>query len=426
MIVAFAFISGIYPALLMARGKPVTLLRNSSGSMVGGGSALRRLLVGIQFTLVIVLLLASVVIRQQIDYTRQRGPGYNLDNTLTLSLANPQAANMATLLDEFARVPGVLAVGSGGAGPGRQGIARNPVRSTDGDGTVTEAGMNSANVGPDYFAVMSVPTVAGREFTREVEGTEAREVALGKVLLNASAVQALGFASPRDIVDQLVDIEFGDGSTRSVRVIGVVADTQFTSLMLPPVPEFYLFSAANGFVVVKLQPGADVAAVRAGLEVAWRSIVGDALPFGAGSGELMRQSELRREEFEARLVTGSSVLALVIALLGLYGLVAATVVKRVKEIGVRKVMGADAARIVALLLWQFSKPVLVANLVAWPLGSWAVLRWLERFPFRLDLGVIVVSAFGASVFALLVAWLTMGLLAAHAASEKPVAALRYE
>jgi putative ABC transport system permease protein len=117
---------------------------------------------------------------------------------------------------------------------------------------------------------------------------------------------------------------------------------------------------------------------------------------------------------------------MVIALLGLYGLVAATMVKRVKEIGVRKVMGADRTMIVSLLLWQFSKPVLVANLIAWPLGVWSVMQWLQRFPYQLDMKLIVLSGLAASVSALLIAWLTVGFMAAKAASVKPVQALRYE
>jgi putative ABC transport system permease protein len=136
--------------------------------------------------------------------------------------------------------------------------------------------------------------------------------------------------------------------------------------------------------------------------------------------------QLRREQFEARIVIASAVLAMVIALLGLYALVAATVVKRVKEIGVRKVMGADRMTIVRLLLWQFTKPVVLANLLAWPLGYWAVMQWLQRFPYQIDMQLIVQSGLAASAVALFIAWLTVGFMAAKAASVKPVLALRYE
>jgi putative ABC transport system permease protein len=98
----------------------------------------------------------------------------------------------------------------------------------------------------------------------------------------------------------------------------------------------------------------------------------------------------------------------------------------VKEIGIRKVMGATRAMIVRLFLWQFSKPIAAANLVAWPLGYWAIRQWLQRFPYQLDTVQIVAAGLLASVIALLIAWLTVGLLAARAAGMKSVLALRHE
>src|SRR5690606_13895210 len=126
----------------------------------------------------------------------------------------------------------------------------------------------------------------------------------------------------------------------TMRVIGAVADTQFASVMLPPVPQYYNYFAQNNFLAAKLLPGADRAAVLEGLQAAWSNVV-SSTPFQPTDEAFLTGFQLRREEFEARIVTGSTALAIVIALLGLYGLVAATVVKRVKEIGVRKVMGAE-------------------------------------------------------------------------------------
>jgi putative ABC transport system permease protein len=429
IVALFALVSGLYPALLMARGKPAALLRNGSGAIVGGGSVLRRLLVGIQFTVVIVLLLASAVVRQQIEYTRERGPGYNLTDTVSLRVNEAAAIpKVATLLEEFARVPGVLATSSGSAAPGTSPTVSYPSRTTAPDGAVVEATLSPSSAGAGYFGMMSVPVLAGREFARDLDSAEVPDGATRDVLLNASAVRALGFATPEDALGSLVDVDVGanDGTanTQSLRVIGVIADVLFRSIMVPPRPEYYQYRPNGGFIVVKLQPGADATVVSTALEETWREVVGD-LPFQAsGSWDLVNQ--LRREEFEARLIIGSSVLAMVIALLGLYGLAAASVVKRVKEIGVRKVMGADAMKIVMLLLWQFSQPVVVANLVAWPLGFWVVLQWLERFPYRLDMQVIVLSAVAASALALGIAWLTIGFLAARAADQKPALALRYE
>jgi putative ABC transport system permease protein len=308
------------------------------------------------------------------------------------------------------------------------------VRRVLDDGSVVEAPIQQNSVGTDYFRTLSVPVVAGREFSVEMDGTGvvapgSEPPTLRNILLNVSAAQDLGFSTPEMAMEQLLETDIrtpeGENRVQSLRVIGVVADTQFSSIMLPPVPQYYGLSAQNGFVAVKLAPGTDRAAVTSAMEATWNNVMSSGT-FAPVSPDLLDGNMLRREQFEARVILGSTGLAMIIALLGLYGLVAATVVKRVKEIGVRKVMGADRTTIVSLLLWQFSKPVLVANLIAWPFGFWAITQWLQRFPYQLDTQLIVLSGVGASVAALLIAWLTVGVMAAKAASVKPVLALRYE
>jgi len=204
-----------------------------------------------------------------------------------------------------------------------------------------------------------------------------------------------------------------------------VADIQFSSAMLPPVPTYYAFMQL-GIPVIKAGSQTDLATLTPRLKTVWDAVSNGVVPFLVLDTGSFAAFQLRREEFEARLITGSAVLAIVIALLGLYGLVAATVIKRVKEIGVRKVMGAERKSIVTLFLWQFSKPILVANVLAWPFGFWAIRQWLTRFPYQLDTAMIVASGLAASFIALLIAWLTVGVMAARASSVKPVLALRYE
>jgi putative ABC transport system permease protein len=436
IIAIFTLVSGAYRAYLMVRRKPAALLRNASGAVVASGNFMRRLLVGIQFAIVIMLLVASAVVVQQIEYTRSRNRGYDLENVMGVRVAFDLLAKVPALLTEFEKVQGVDDVAVGNISPGA--IMISPpvvVRFTASNGAVTEASMQASATGVDYFGVMSVPVLAGREFASDIEGLLPQDTApdaapaLMNIVLNDSAARALGFQSPNMAVDSLLEAETrtpdGQPRVQAMRVIGVVADTQFSSAMLPPVPQYYPFSPQNGFVAIKLAAGADPVAVMAGLQAAWTAVMGET-GFTPVPRNVMEFDGLAREEFEERIVIGSTLLAMVIALMGLYGLVAATVVKSVKEIGVRKVMGADRLSIVALLLWQFSKPIVIANLVAWPLGFWGITQWLQRFPYRLDMGVILWSALVASVLALLVAWLTVGLMAAKAASAKPVLALRYE
>lgn len=435
IVAGFTLVSGAYPALLMSKGKPAELLSNSSGVVLASGNGLRRTLVGIQFAIVIMLLLASAVVQQQIRYMQNRDRGFSLDNVVALRMPSFELTlKAAALVTEFARLPGVQAAAAGSVAPGTITIGQPPpVRRTAADGEVIEAAIQGASVGSEYFRALSVPVLAGREFSVAIDGQPPAQgdapPSIRDVMLNLSAAQDLGFSAPEMAIEQLLETESrnqqGELTRQAGRVIGVVADTQFSSVLLPPVPQIYYFSAQAGFVAVKLQPEADVAAVTSALKAVWDSVIGTGA-FSPLSPELMDGNLLRREEFEARIIIGSTMLAMVIALLGLYGLVAATVVKREKEIGVRKVMGADRKSIVALLLWQFSKPVLVANLIAWPLGFWGVRQWLQRFPYQLDTTQIVWAGLTASVVALLIAWLTVGFMAAKAASAKPVLALRNE
>ncbi len=440
MVVVFTFVSSVYPAWLTSQGKPGPLLRNGAGAVVGTGTALRKVLVGLQFAIVVVLLLATAVVRQQIEYTRTRDRGFSLENVIAMRSTVPDAfGKMPAILAEFNKVPGVVKAAVGGIAPGMVMISTgNLVKHTAPDGSVREAALQAAGVGPGYFDAMSVRVLAGREYTEEDAPPPSTPGAppdpnapprIGRVILNEASVRALGFATPEAALDQLLDTELSgfDRQIRkqSFRVIGVVADTQFSSAMLPPIAQYYNFTTGNNFLAVKVAPGEDRSVVTEALKTAWDGIVTGG-PFTPTPADALTGFQLRREEFEARIVTGSTVLAIVIALLGLYGLVAATVTKRTKEIGVRKVMGAERKTIVTLFLWQFSKPIVVANVLAWPLGFWGITQWMQRFPYQLDMAVIVFSGVAASLIAVLIAWLTVGVMAARASSVKPVLALRYE
>lgn len=442
MIVLFTLVSSAYPAWVSSQAKPGPLLRNGAGAVVGTGTGLRKLLVCIQFAIVVVLLLASAAVRQQIEFTRNRDPGYSIENVIGLGISNFDVLpRIGAVVAEFRKLPGVEAVSAGGLMPGTLMITPpTPFRAVV-DGEVRDAAIQQVSASADYFRVMSVRVLAGREFSDELDAPPLPAAATGaasqapagppperKIILNQAAARMLGF-TPEQAVEQLLEAELNnaDRTTRKqpMRVVGVVADTQFASVMLPPDPQVFNYSATNSTVAVKMAPGADRAAVTEAMRAAWDSVI-------PGSPMLIQDFvartafQLRREEFEAGMVTGSTALAIVIALLGLYGLVAATVVKRVKEIGVRKVMGAERKSIVGLFLWQFSQPIVLANVIAWPFGFWAIKEWMTRFPYQLDNAVIVLSGLAASLAALAIAWLTVGVMAARAASVNPVHALRYE
>ncbi|MGV3590352.1 MAG: ABC transporter permease, partial [Gammaproteobacteria bacterium] len=307
LVVLFTLLSSFYPAWLTAQAKPAPLLRNGAGAVVGTGTQLRKLLVGIQFAIVVVLLLASGVVHQQIEYTRTRDPGYSLDNVIASRVGIIQGVDtMRTLITELNRLPGVDVAAAGSVSPGTIMISSgNPVTYTDAEGRVREGAIQGAGIGPNYMRAMSVRILAGREFTAEDEPPTYDPNApptTGKVVLNEAAARALGFATPDAALDQLIEsqVSMGTQGTRknTMRVIGVVADTQFSSAMLPPVAQYYTFSLQNGFLAVKLQPGADRVTVTEAVETIWEDVI--SRPFQAADEALMTGFQLRREELEAR------------------------------------------------------------------------------------------------------------------------------
>jgi putative ABC transport system permease protein len=140
----------------------------------------------------------------------------------------------------------------------------------------------------------------------------------------------------------------------------------------------------------------------------------------------MMEAQYTEEVSPAQLFLGFSILAIFIACLGLYGLAAYTAERRTKEIGIRKVMGASTKDIIQILAWQFSKPVLIANAIAWPVAFYVMQNWLQSFQYRLGNDFILVVLILASIFALILAWLTVASRAFKVARANPIKALRYE
>ena len=161
------------------------------------------------------------------------------------------------------------------------------------------------------------------------------------------------------------------------------------------------------------------------LEGLWQEMLPD-VPLRYEFADAVAAEEFTEERNTATMLGLFSALAIVVACLGLYGLAAFTAERRTKEIGIRKVLGAQVTAIVKLLLWQFSKPVLLANILAWPVAVYGMMRWLESFPYRIDDWMLAPLCLVAGLIALCISWLTVGGNAAMVARRNPIQALRYE
>jgi putative ABC transport system permease protein len=282
----------------------------------------------------------------------------------------------------------------------------------------------------DFFTTYNIALLAGRDFSPD-RATDAgnlvetdRQPPL-KLILNAAAARALGLELQESIDSKLLLPDFGVEGT----LMGVVDDTLFESIhssarplvfILAPPQQENLMGFRSG--VVKIRADATEAAF-AHLQQTWNRLYpGQRLDWRYLEDDF--QARYQAEVRLGQLFTWFSALAVLIACFGLFGLASFNAERRTKEIGVRKVMGGSVWSIVVLLTNDFSRPVLLANLLAWPIAYMAMHRWLENFAYRVDLAPVVFI--GSGLIALCIAWVTVGSTAAKAATARPVLALRYE
>jgi putative ABC transport system permease protein len=429
---------GVYPAFYLSRFQPAQVLKaNKSTAEAAGSGKLRSALVIGQFAVSIGLIICTAVVYAQTIHARTADPGFRRDGLLEVDgLSRRQLADRSeAVAREIARVPGVESVA-------RTGISIDPQNQ---NGTVIQipgrdlpVSMGNYTIDDQYFRTMGVELIAGRELSMnrpmDVEPLgwlpnpelERAFAARGSnVVINERAARDLGFTNPAEAVGRqyrmgLVSPENG---LVPVTIVGVVRDTRLRSIREPLEPIAYRLSNAGHNTLVVRYNDPEPNAVRERIEQVWRRLAPD-VPFQAEFSEDIVAEQYVAEESRARIFAGFAVLAVIVACLGLFGLAAFTAERRTKEIGIRKVLGARTGDIVKLLAWQFSKPVILANIIAWPIAWWAMAQWLNNYTSRVDLGVLPFLA--AGLLALVIAIGTISSHAFRVARANPIHALRYE
>lgn len=423
------FVGGLYPAYLLSGFRPAeTLMANQSSESLAA-KRLRAGLVVLQFAISIVLIVAASVVYLQRSYAINLDPGFNASNLLTVQylFRGDTSENRQILKDRALQLPSVVSAtfsantppyGEGRPAtfelPGRQDKITLPWQAQD----------------TDYFDVLEIPLVAGRAFRlgeavrnddqrmTYAEGTELE----ADIMLNESAVKLLGFGTAEEALGKtLKNTDMGQPTVFTV--IGVVADTRFNSMRSASPPQF--FTAADTHIALTLRYQGEPKQVIEELESLWRDLYPEVPLYYYLVDDAMEQA-FNDEVKASILLSLFSGLAIFVACLGLYGLAAYNTEQRTKEVGVRKVLGAGVTDIVRLFLWQFARPVLWANLIAWPVAAWVMMSWLETYPYRIDAWVLAPLCLVAGLVTLIVAWVTVGSNAARVARSNPITALRYE
>jgi putative ABC transport system permease protein len=434
LILLVGAIGGLYPAFYLSRFQPAVVLRaNKSAAEPIGSGRLRNLLVVIQFAISIGLIVCTAVIYSQTRFVQTIDPGFERDGLVQVSSAWRLAENFEAFRREVGRVPGVAGVARTNLGVAARNKSIMAVKAPGSD-QMTDIGVYGAD--PDFFPTMGMRLLAGRllseRYAKDLisppgqgEVDSSWLVARGaNIVVNRRAVQQLGLRDPAAAVGKQIRVGIDDpASLVPATIVGVVEDIRIRTARDEIEPLIFTYSPARTSLVVVRYRGAVPSQVMTGLQRAWSRFLPD-VPFEADFAEDLVAELYERERARGAMFLGFAGFAIVIACLGLFGLAAFTTERRTKEIGIRKVLGARIRDIVRLLTWQFSKPVVIANLVAWPIAWWAMRDWLNSFDVRIDLtpGPFLL----AGLLALAIAFGTVAGHAFRVARLNPIHALRYE
>lgn len=427
--------AGSYPAIFLSGFQPGHLLRSSKGAESKTSSSLRLTLVVVQFVTSITLVVCTAVIYAQTLYAQSVDVGYVSEDKLVLNITGA-GDNRQRLRHELLRLPEISSVVYSSESPTQDNENNNIFTLLDGEHIVGENAkvlLNYHDMGYGFFEAYEVKPLAGRLFSENFGSDEIKQYTnpqsaqnaqlTASVILNESALRKFGFTSPEQAIGKTLDSDNFKG--QALKIIGIVPDIYFRSIKFGVRPTAYTMDTNRLRVASLSFSTSNVAALMEKVELIWKQTV-PMQPISLQFLDEMMKAQYAEESIQTKMFSVFSLLAIGIACLGLFGLASFTTERRTREIGIRKVMGASVKDIVSLLIWQFSKPVIIANLIAWPISIYAMLIWLESFSYRINtwwLGPICLVVGGSL---LLVAWATVGGSAAKVARANPIKALRQE
>ncbi|MGI9261217.1 MAG: ABC transporter permease [Woeseiaceae bacterium] len=424
--------AGSYPALYLSKFRPSEVLKGAASS--SGSAMLRKTLVVIQFSASIALLIATGVVMAQMNYARNVDLGYDKSRNLVTQL--PYFSDlwetyepMKAELESHPDIPSAVY------------SSRVPsMQNNDGSGYIAEGvqmvmenfmGISNIKVDYQWFDHYDVEFLAGRPFRqnemRVERPSEENPHTFASVIMNESAAARFGW-TPEEAIGKVIISPMNRELTMSTRreVVGVIPDIHFSSLHNEIKSTIYEEPDPNYSrnISVKVAPGDPSAAIEH-FEATWKKLVpGEPVEWQFLDDRF--DALYRSEERQAQMFGVFSGFAIFVATLGLFGLASFTTERRTKEIGIRKVMGASVADIVLLLTTDFTKLVLLANVIAWPVAYFFMSDWLNNFAYKAPFAEWAWLFIASAVVALAVAWLTIALQASRAATARPVMALRYE
>ncbi len=396
--------AGSYPALILSKLQPISVFKGNTRTRRRKPFA--RALVIVQYALSIVLMICTGIMAQQLDYLQSKNLGYTSEQVIVLR--NATRENLQRLRDALRDHDRIVNIASGGYSFINSTKLRGHLLP---DGTLLR--IWSMWIDDAYLETLGIDLKMGRNFSPDFPSDPNRAV-----IVNETLADIFGWDDP---IGQPFPVL---NKTEPHQVVGVVKNFHFESLHNEIEPIVFHTSPDDGpsVILVRIRPE-DVNSSIALLRETWKKIE-PARPFTFVFLDQQVNRQYREEQRWVQIVWYASGFGILIACLGLFGLVSLSVSQRTKEIGIRKVLGASVSEIIALLSREFVLLLTIANLVAWPVAYWAMGQWLNGFAYRIAPSVKIYVL--CSLLAVVIALCTVSLQAIRAARSNPIDALRYE
>ena len=430
LVILVGIAAGLYPAVLLSRFPAAGVLAASRSAGGGrGGTRVREVLVIFQFALATAFIVGTLVLAAQTRHVREADLGFARDGLIMVPSFPEDGlseSQRASLLAAFSEIPGVKAVGTSNTTPGDKRQQNHPNVRMPG---MADHGPSflQITVGPGFFQAYRPALLAGRlpdDAHGEDDVAGKPKNAMQSMVISREGAKVLGF-TPAQAVGRHVT---ADGGPRTI--IGVVEDMRFYSPREEKHATYYSYAShyvaqpdASHFPIAAVRFDGDPRRIVEGLRAAWRRIAPE-VPFEAKTTQQSLALYYESDDQAGRLFAIGAGLAVAIGCVGLWGLASFNTQRRVREIGIRKTLGASSRDIVKLLVTQFLRPVVIGNLIAWPLAFLAMRTWLAGFEDRITLSPLYFVA--ATAASLLIAVATVIAQSLRAARAAPAWALRHE